>query len=75
MAIYRRSGVNTEGICYKSVGYFLPFYIYIYIYKSCEIIVFILADQLLTCCNAIQITFNEAPPPENTSSSVKLLPQ
>ncbi len=25
MAIYRRSGVNTEGICFKSVGYFLSF--------------------------------------------------
>ncbi len=29
MAIYRRSGVNTEGICFKSVGYFLSLYIYI----------------------------------------------
>ncbi len=28
MAIYRRSGVNTEGICFKSVGYFLSLYIY-----------------------------------------------
>ncbi len=29
MAIYRRSGVNTEGICFKSVGYVLSLYIYI----------------------------------------------
>ncbi len=69
MAIYRRSGVNTEGICYKSVGCYLYIYIYIYIYihkavkTICSIryiFLFILADQLLTCYN---------------SPSMKLLPQ
>ncbi len=38
MAIYRRSGVNTEGICYKSVGCYLYIYTYICMYKAVKTI-------------------------------------